>query len=86
MWRVEFDVRAAKELKKLSSDVRKRILAFLKNRIESDEDPKRFGKGLSANLAGLWRYRVDDYRIVCRICDETVVVLVLRVAHRREVY
>ncbi len=86
MWHVEFDVRAAKELKKLPPDARKKILSFLQTRIATDEDPKRFGKALSANLAGLWRYRVNDYRIICQIKDSCIVVLVLRIGHRREVY
>lgn len=50
------------------------------------EDPRSRGKALVGNLAGLWRYRVGDYRIVCDIEDDVLVVLVVDIAHRREVY
>ena len=85
-WHVEFDVRAAKELRKLAPEVRKKILLFLKEKIESDLDPRRFGKALRANLAGLWRYRVEDYRIICMIQDDRLVVLALKIGHRRDIY
>ncbi len=86
MWRIEFDVRAAKELRKLSADTRGRILSFFKERISTDEDPRRFGKALTANLSGLWRYRIGDYRVICDIEDDKLLVLAVRVGHRRNVY
>lgn len=49
-------------------------------------EPRQRGKGMAANLAGLWRYRVGDYRLICDIQDDEMVVLVLQVAHRSEVY
>ena len=85
-WAVEFDERARRELRKLDTTVQKAILKYLRERIAGPEDPRRFGKALRRNLAGLWRYRIDDYRLICRIEDERVVVLVLQVGHRREVY
>ena len=85
-WRVEFDVRAAKELKKLDSTVQRAITGFFKERIATELDPRRFGKSLSGNLAGLWRYRIGDYRAICVIQDERLVVLALKIGHRREVY
>ena len=50
------------------------------------EDPRSRGKALTGNLAGVWRYRVGDYRILCDIEDGRLVVVVVDVAHRREVY
>ncbi len=85
-WRVEFDRRAEKELSKLPPNIRRKIYAFLNERIQTNEDPRRFGKALTANLTGLWRYRVEDYRIVCQIQDNRLIVLALKIAHRREVY
>ena len=85
-WHVEFDIRAAKELRKLAPEVRKKILLFLKEKIETDLDPRRFGKALLANLAGLWRYRIEDYRIICMIQDDRLVVLALKISHRRDIY
>ncbi len=86
MWRVEFDVRAAKELRKLAPQTRRLILDYFKTRIATAEDPRRFGKALSANLTGLWRYRIGDYRVICSINDGQLLVLALRVGHRREIY
>ena len=83
---VEFDDRARRELRKLDAKVQQAILRFLRERIAVAEDPRRFGKPLRLNLAGLWRYRVEDYRLICRIEDERVVVLVLQIGHRRDVY
>ncbi len=85
-WLIEFDDAAAKELRKLDKQVQSDILKFLRERIATDEDPRRFGKPLSRSLAGLWRYRIRDYRLVCSIEDDKLVVLVLRAAHRKDVY
>jgi mRNA interferase RelE/StbE len=76
-WQVEFDDRARRELRKLDTAVQQAILRYLRERIATQEDPRRFGKPLRRNLAGLWRYRVEDYRLICRIEEERVVVLVL---------
>ena len=62
------------------SDARK-VLDYLKERVASQENPRVFGKELKGNLAGLWRYRVGNYRIICEIQDEKLVVLVVRVGH-----
>jgi len=86
VWRVAFDRRAARELRKLGSAERQRILAFLRERIATSEDPRRLGRALSGELEGLWRYRVGDYRLVVAIEDGTVTVLVLRIGHRRAIY
>ena len=86
VWKVEFDDRARRELRKLAPEIQQNILRYLRKRIAVADDPRRFGKPLRRNLAGLWRYRVEDYRLICRIEDERVVVLVLQVGHRRDVY
>ena len=62
------------------------VLRYLRERIATDEDPRRFGKPLSRDMAGLWRYRVGNYRMICNIEDDKLVVLVLRAGHRKEVY
>jgi len=63
-----------------------RIERFMVDRLAIDEDPRRFGHSLQGVLAGLWRYRIGDYRLICRIEDRRRVVLALTVRHRREVY
>jgi mRNA interferase RelE/StbE len=85
-WRVEFDRDAARDLRKLDVPGQRRILRYLRERIATDEDPRRFGHALTGDLKGLWRYRVGDYRIVASIADERFVVLVVTVGHRRDVY
>ncbi len=85
-WTVEFDDRAAKDLRKLDKQAQRDILRYLRERISTDEDPRRFGRPLSGNFAGLWRYRIRDYRLICNIEDDRLVVLVLHAGHRKNVY
>lgn len=85
-WTVEFDDAAARELRKFDRQAQQEILRYLRERIATDEDPRRFGKPLSRDMAGLWRYRVRDYRMICNIEDDKLVVLVLRAGHRKGVY
>jgi mRNA interferase RelE/StbE len=86
IWRVEFDRDAARDLRKLDAQAQRHILRYLRERIATEEDPRRFGHALTGDLKGLWRYRVGDYRIVASIEDDRFVVLVVTVGHRREVY
>jgi mRNA interferase RelE/StbE len=85
-WRVEFDRDAAKELRKLGEPARRTILRYLRERIATADDPRRFGKALVGEYAGLWRYRIGNYRLIVSFEDDRLIVLVLRVAHRRDVY
>ena len=85
-WTYSFDERALKELKKLGRQSQREILKYLDERIATEEDPRRFGKALRGELAGLWRYRVGDYRMICSLKGGQMLVLVLRVGHRRDVY
>ncbi len=86
VWRVKFSETARRQLKKLEKQSQRDILKYLKKRIETNEDPHRYGAPLRRSLLGLWKYRVGDYRIICEIQPEEIVVLVLRVGHRRKVY
>lgn len=85
-WVYRFDDRALKELHKLGKNAQRDIVAYLDERIAGEGDPRRFGKGLKLALAGLWRYRVGDYRVLCQIRDGELLVLVVAVGHRRDVY
>lgn len=85
-WIVEFDDAAVKELRRLDRQTQRSILRYLRERIATDEDPRRFGKPLSRQLVGLWRYRIRDYRVICNIEDDKLIVLVLRVGHRKDIY
>ncbi len=85
-WTVEIDSFAEKQLRKLDRPVQKRLLDWLLDRIDGCKNPRHFGEPLRGDLAGLWRYRVGDYRIICEIQDEQLVVLALAIGHRREIY
>jgi mRNA interferase RelE/StbE len=85
-WTIEFVPGARKELKKLGRAEAARIIGTLENRIAARDDPRELGSALGGELGGLWRWRIGDYRVVARIEDERITILVVRVAHRREVY
>jgi mRNA interferase RelE/StbE len=86
-WRIEFDPAAAKELRKLDRPVQQRLLGFLRLRVAPLEDPRSIGEALAgAHLGSFWKYRVGDWRLICDLQDERIVVRVLRVGHRRVAY
>jgi mRNA interferase RelE/StbE len=85
-WAYKFDRRALDELRKLDRQAQKEIIAYLDKRTATKEDPRRFGKPLRAELAGLWRYRVRDYRLLCQLKDDVLLILVVSVGHRKNVY
>ena len=85
-WTVEVADFAERQLRKLDRPVRGRILDYLHERIEGCKNPRHFGEPLKGGRAGLWRYRVGDYRIICELRDDNLLVLALSVGHRREVY
>ena len=84
---IEFDPDAVKDLKKLDRPVQQRLIGFLKERVAQLDNPRSIGEALTgAGLGHYWKYRVGDWRIVCDIQDDRVVVRVLRVGNRKEVY
>lgn len=85
-WRIEFVPAAAKELTKLGRTEATRIIETLETRIAVLDDPRTLGSALTGELGGLWRWRIGDYRVVARIEDERITILIVRVAHRRDVY
>ena len=86
-WKIELSTTAARELHKLDPPQAKRILKFLNERVAPLENPRSIGQALrGSELGEFWKYRVGDYRVVCKIEDDRVLILVLRIGHRREVY
>ena len=69
-----------------TGQIARRIGAYLQDLVASCDDPRQRGKGLTANWAGLWRYRVGDHRVICQLEDDRLLVLVVRIAHRSEAY
>ena len=86
MWKINIEDDALKIFKKLDKPIRNQILKYFDKIISSNENPKSFGKPLVANRSGLWRYRVGDYRIICDIKDSELLILVLEIGHRSEIY
>jgi len=85
-WKIEFEAAAKRELDKLDKSVARRILKFLDQRIGKIDDPRKIGERLQGTLSEFWRYRVGDYRIICSLETDRLIVLVLRIGHRREIY
>jgi mRNA interferase RelE/StbE len=87
IWRIEFQRNAVKQLGKLTKSDANRIVSFLTDRVAQDDNPRRAGAALQGSeLGNFWRYRVGDYRIICDIQDQKLVVLVVEIGHRREIY
>ena len=86
-WAVEFDPDAVKDLKRLDKQVQLRILEVLRHRLARLDNPRELGEPLAGSkLGNYWKYRVGDWRIICDLQDQRIVVRVLRVGNRREVY
>lgn len=85
-WRIELTDTAERALKKLDPDSRRRIIGFLKERVATSANPREQGKALQGELRSYWRYRVGSYRVICRIEDEVMRVLVVRIGHRKDIY
>ncbi len=77
---------AKKSLQKMDPGVRTMLLKWIRRNLENCENPRAHGKALAGNLSGLWRYRVGDYRLIAQIEDERIVILLLSIGHRREIY
>ena len=86
-WLIKFEEAAEKELAKLDKPVARRIIKFLRERVAVLEDPRSIGEALrGARLGKLWKYRVGDYRIIASIEDGQLMILIVRIGNRREVY
>jgi mRNA interferase RelE/StbE len=86
VWTVEISRTAERQIKKLDGPDQKAVVRFLRERLKSTDNPRQWGKPLRGDRRGLWRYRVGDFRLICDIRDERITVLVLEIAHRKDVY
>ena len=87
VWKIEFDPAAARELGKIDPQVARRILSFLHDRVAHLENPRSVGEALKGSkLGAFWKYRVGDYRIISNIEDGRLLIMVIRIGNRREVY
>lgn len=83
---VIFSKKSIKQLQKIDKLHQSIITNWIKNNLVNCEDPRAYGKSLTGNKSGEWRYRVGDYRILAEIRDNEVVIILLEVGHRREIY
>lgn len=84
-WRAELSPRALKQLRTLDKPTARRIIEYLRE-TASGEDPRSRGRGLTGNLAGLWRYHVGNYRIIACIEDDELLILAINIDHWARIY
>ena len=84
-WEIQLDANAEKTLQHIDKSVQIRITDFLL-KLSHQENPRLYGKALKGKHTGTWRYRVGDYRLICAIQDQHLVVLVLALGHRKAIY
>lgn len=75
-----------KEFKKLDKYTQQMIKSWIVKNLQNCENPRAHGKGLTANKSGQWRYRIGDYRLLCLIQDQELIILALALGHRRDIY
>ena len=83
---VRYDEKALKQLKKMDRSVQKLITSWIEKNLIDTENPRLHGKGLSGDKSGYWRYRVGDYRILADIRDDEIIIIIVEIGHRREIY
>ncbi|WP_201769807.1 type II toxin-antitoxin system RelE family toxin [Actinotignum schaalii] len=84
-WKISVTAEAGKSLGRLDPSISKRIAAFIRE-LGSLSDPRLRGKALTGNRAGFWRYRVGNYRIIARIMEQELCVVIVSISHRRDIY
>ena len=83
--RIQYTETARKQLEKLDKTIQKRILDYM-DEVGRLENPRSRGKALAENMRGLWRYRVGDYRVICEIQESRIIISVLKIGHRKNIY
>lgn len=86
IWTIRYNSVADKDLGKLNPQFRKIIKTYLDNKVLKLKHPKQLGKGLVGKKKGLWRYRVDKFRIICKIEEDKLIILIVKIAKRDVVY
>jgi len=85
-YQVLFSEQAKKEISKLDKSTKLILEKWLNKHLVGCENPRAFGKGLKADKTGLWRYRIGNYRLICTIIDEKLIILALTFGHRNSIY
>ena len=85
-YQVEYTQTALRQLRKMDKKITALIISYIEKRLVGCEDPRKYGKALQGKLQGKWRYRVGDYRILAKIEDAHVLIVVVEVGHRQNIY
>lgn len=86
MYQVEYSKKAQKQIKKLDKQIQRLLFAWIDKHLEGTDNPRANGKGLTGNHTNEWRYRIGDYRLICDIQEEKLVILALEFGHRKAIY
>ena len=87
VWQIRFEDNARKELKRLDSQSKKQIMLFIKERIAPVENPRSIGEALHGpELGKYWKYRTGNFRLICKILDKEVIIVVVRIGNRKDIY
>lgn len=86
MYKVEYSKQAVKALKKIDQNIARVIISWIDKNLENCDNPRQYGKALKGNLSQFWRYRVGDYRILSIIEDDKLIIVIVTIGHRKEVY
>lgn len=85
-YRVVFSKSAQKQFMSLDASVQLKMQSFINRYLSETQTPRQVGKALQGSLAGLWRYRVGNYRLVCQIRDDELEIVAVKIGHRGKVY
>ena len=85
-WHIETTARFDREFKKLDRYTQRMVKAWIEKHLVGCDDPRVHGKGLTANRGGQWLYRIGNYRMICLIEDEKLIILALSIGHRSSIY
>jgi mRNA interferase RelE/StbE len=85
-WTIEYTAKALRALRKIDINTQQRIVDFMDHRVAVHPEPLTLAKPMQGEFAGKWRYRVGDYRLICSIEDQKMVIQVIELGHRRSVY
>ena len=83
---IRFSSHSLKQLKRLDKHIARRIIGFIEDKIALLDDPRQIGKPLQGQFVNLWRYRVGDYRVIVEIQDDELIIQVIKIGHRKDVY
>lgn len=86
IYELRYEAKAVKQIKKLDPAARNLIKTWIEKNLLNTENPRQHGKGLTVALSQYWRYRVGDYRILAEINDTEIVIIIVEIGHRREIY